>query len=216
MYDVEELAARARTTVATARMITLSISGLGPLTTDDPVSLLQADDGVPTFLCEPSSRVCPAAGNCAVLRAESGSGVAVAMLGRLERIGTRTVEGITMELVALRPDSVVVEEPGAPASRREIPVEAYLEADVDQLLSCAARILAHTNRVHGAQLRAAVARCVGASAGDIAAAELSHLDAHCATIDWIGTEGGDVLVLPFPGPARTAAQLGDRLRAQLH
>ena len=214
MQDVEELATQARTVIATARAITLMISGVGPVTTDDPVSFAQADDGVPTFLCEPGSRVCPAIGQCAVLRAEAGDG-AVAMLGRLRRVGTRTVEGIVLDVVALQPDNVVLEPCGQRAARREVPIEAYLAAGLDQLRCRGERFAMHANRMHGSRLRAAVARRAGVPQGAIAAARISRVDEHGVTIEWIGEAGGDVLDIAFATPARTAEEWARRLRTEL-
>ena len=215
MQDVEELATQARTVVATARAITLMISGIGPVTTEDPVSFAQADDGVPTFLCEPDSRVCPAIGQCAVLRAEAGAG-AVAMLGRLRRVGTRTVEGTVLDVIALQPENVVLEPYGQRAARREVPIEAYLAAAFDQLRCRGERFATHTNRMHGSQLRAAVARRLGLPPGAIAAARLSRVDEYGVTIEWIGEPGADVLEVAFAAPARTAGELARRLRTELY
>lgn len=214
--DPAALAMQARTALATTGSATLMISGIGRLSDADPVTLLEDEAGVPTLLCEPGSRVGAAVGNTAILTVPGRAGGTVAIFGRLERVGIQVVDETPVDVAALRPGRVAIEQPTDAGTRHvDVPVEQYLAADWDQLCSRAARLVRHANGCHEAQLRHCVARRVEISPTSIAVASLTWLDPTGAEVQWVDGEGSHLLWLPFASTATTADELTRLLNSQL-
>jgi hypothetical protein len=225
--DLNDLALRARTALAEARTVTLSIQGGGRVPADAPNVLLHDNNGEPTFLCDPGSPVTPAAqeGASAQLsivgridRARELDGFTVIVSGRLARVGVYRVDGVPVDVIRLLPDAITVAEEPADDTRLRhfvVPLHLYRRAVPSTLPGCAARLVRHANRAHQHQLRSYVAHRVARAVDDVAGVTLAELGPYGADLHWVGSDGAHTLPVAFSAPARTPGELARRLRAEL-
>jgi hypothetical protein len=221
--DLPELARRARAALAEAHSVTLLIQGIGRNAVNAPTVVLHDKNGDPTFLCEAGSPVTPAARRgCPALLSIALDGadgnLSVLLCGRLVRLGVERVDGVPVDIVGLEPERVLVEcdDPEQAAVVQYcVPLELYRDAAPDPLVDCAARIVAHTNESHQAQLRQCVARRMRVPVGEIAGVTLAELGPDAALLQWVDAQGSHTMRLRFPARATKPDELAGLLRMRL-
>ena len=228
-YDVGDLAARARTTLAGAdigRLVAETGSGVGV----QAVRIVD-DAGEPLLVCARTDELVAAAtgGRRAVLQLDPTPtrGVRLRLGGRLSRLDeaaeatgacdtlaarTWRLVGPDEVLIALRVDRI---EAGCPhemmrsplAAHRPIPLSLYARAEPDHLAANIPRITQHLNAHHGEQLRALAADLTARRVADIAVASIVELHRSGARIAWIDDSGAHDRRIEFPEVATTLPAL---------
>ena len=191
-------------------------------------------DGEPTFACLPESALARAAGarSSALLILTSGLGATgsgerattLTFAGRLERRGRQDCPCCTevRDVVALDLTFVLLSRPpsGPGAGRRPEqqlrgPLEHFRSPEHVLNRGYFRRAVEHANQCHQPELRRAVSRRTGTPYDDIAAVALADLHRDRVEVRWVDPTGAHHAVRPFGQPARTAEELGRRLRREL-
>ena len=228
--DAHRLAAAARSILACPRDVQLVVDGLDDVTAglDDDRLEMQDRGGVPVFTCPAGSALALAAADRrgALLTLGSGLGAdgspdrdaALTLSGRLEAAGLEQCECCdeTRLRVTLHLDFALLTRTGADAVRLRVPLAAFTSPGHDLNRGFLQRSTEHANLCHQAELRRAVATLTRARLGDVVGVHLADLRPDGVTLQWVDSTGGHRSRLRFPRPARTAHELGELLRTELH
>ncbi|MET1058472.1 MAG: hypothetical protein ABWX84_02675 [Nocardioides sp.] len=203
-----------------------ALEGAEPLGVEDV-------SGVPTFACPPGSSLAAAAAGrrSALLTLTSGLGepasadhlVTVTLAGHLESRGRQDCPCCTevREVVVLSLNFVLLSQPGsfANAGRPEeafrVPLADFRSPEHVLNRGYLRRTVEHANQCHQPELRRAVARRTRTRYDNIDAVALADLHRDRVEVHWVDSTGAHTEVLTFPHPARTAEELGRRLRREL-
>lgn len=202
LLDDDLLAARARTTLASADVAT--VVGTMPLTVS-----LRDRDGEPELQSFPDE-----------LREQIGRGrrTTLVITPRLDDGVWLVLDGRLVErdsAVVLAVEAVWVGCPHGHGHARPLDLAAYATAQPDTLRAAIPRLVEHTNADHGPELRELAGRRLAVPVDEIAAASLCDLDVDAVTLRVVDLDGVTDLRLRFARPATAACELLGLLRSAL-
>ncbi|GAA3653941.1 hypothetical protein GCM10022237_12370 [Nocardioides ginsengisoli] len=239
--DGHRLAAAARSILSCPGDVQLVVDGItgslggpsglgGP---DDGHLEMQDDGGRPVLSCPAGSPLAIAATDArgALLVVTSGLGRAgspdrdatLTLSGRLEATGLEQCpccDELRMR-IALHLDFALLargsEPDGAPdATRIRVPLSAFASPAHELNRGFLQRSTEHANLCHQDELRHAVATLTRTRLGEVVGVQLAELCARGVVLQWVDLTGAHTATLTFPRPARTASELGELLRSELH
>jgi hypothetical protein len=237
MHDDDQLARRARTTLAGADVgLLLTGDGQGRMNLSVPVRIFD-DGGEALIQCGSTSAIARAARlhrlASLTLAPNPTFGVRLTLSGRLSGTDGRrqrpsSVHPTVLDraksstpdsdiLVALRVDEVSAGcphgHPGTPiAGEHRLPIAVYALAKPDEVAANTPRIISHLNVERAAQVRLLAAHATGVPLRRIAAATVTALTTKRAEFSWIDETGVHPAILPFECDARTLVDLAGTLR----
>ncbi len=218
-----ELAVWARTAVSLPVEATLSVDGGREAGPDDAWVGLSEVEGFPTFHCPADAALARSArfGEGAVLVVRTAAagppGMRVRVSGSLVVATIEHRSSVPVVQVRLVPLRVSVHADGSDTAGVVVPLSTYdrVEPPTTDFRTLAAGVVAHSREFHGADVRAHVARRLGAPVATIAAAELTSVDEHGAVIAWVDAEGAHRTEVAFGEPLTCPHRLADALREAL-
>ncbi|MFC5730737.1 MULTISPECIES: hypothetical protein [Nocardioides] len=229
--DVSRLAAAARSILACPQEVQLVVDGVDDVVAglDEPDLDLQDHSGRPVFSCPAGSALGQAATDRrgAVLTVGSGLGSAgspdreasLTLYGRLEATGLEDCPccGEVRMRVSLHLGYVLLSRASAPdgASFR-VPLADFVSREHDLNRGFLQRSAEHANSCHQDELRRAVSTTTGTRVAEIAGVHLADLRADGVELQWVDASGGHRSELTFARSARSAEELGELLRTELH
>lgn len=245
LFDEDELARRARTTLAAADDGILVIAhGLAPLYRECPVSV-RDDDGEALLGSPAASPVAEAARQrchaALMLRPVDQHGVGLTLIGRISPVrvaesGDLEPDGQGQVSIALTVERVLASCPRSELSgsklgesksklgeskktgspqRREISLSSYATAEPDPIGANAHRVARHLTLDHQDQVRALAAHCVGRPVSQIIAAQISQLSRQHVRLWWMDEAGAHPAEVSFPRSAESLTELGELIREVL-
>jgi hypothetical protein len=220
-------AALARSILSCPASVELTVDGLAHPLEDDERMGMQDAGGVPAFLCLPGGALAGAAteGRHALLTLRSGLREAsewdvLALAGTLRSSGAEACGCCrdTRERVVVDVTFVVLARSAAErgAERRRVPLAEFRSPAHQLNAGYLQRAAEHAALCHQDELRRAVASRTGTRIAEVVGAQLTALTAGDARLEWVDTTGAHRATLPFSRTARSAEDLGDLLRAELH
>lgn len=230
--DVQRLAAAARSILACPSDVRLVVDGIDDVTEGlaDAHLEMQEHEGRPVFSCPADAALAVAAtdGRGALLTLHSGLGrpgstdreATLTLSGRLEAAGLEECEccsEIRMR-VLLRLDFALLARPGhgPDEARIRVPLAAFTAPGLELNRGFLQRSTEHANHCHQDELRRAIATRTGTRLGEVVGVQLTGLSASGVLLQWVDVSGSHQAELRFPRPARTAPELGELLRSELH
>jgi hypothetical protein len=230
--DVHRLAAAARSILACPADVQLVVDGVDDVTDGLADAHLEMQDhgGRPLFSCPADAALAIAAtdGRGALLTLHSGLGrpgsadrdATLTLSGRLEATRLEECECCTevRMRVLLRLDFALLArgEQAPEETRIRVPLAAFTSAAHDLNRGFLQRSVEHANQCHQDELRRAVATRTGTRLGDVVGVQLAGLRPDGVVLQWVDPTGSHQSELRFPGVARSAPELGELLRSELH
>ncbi len=230
--DVHRLAAAARSILACPADVHLVVDGVDDVTAGLGDAHLEMQDhgGRPLFACPADAALAVAAtdGRGALLTLHSGlgrpgspdRGATLTLSGRLEATGLEECECCTevRMRVLLRLDFALLSraDHGPGDARIRVPLAAFASAAHDLNRGFLQRSVEHANHCHQDELRRAIASRTSTRLGDVVGVHLTGLRPDGVVLQWVDTTGAHESQLVFPRPARSASDLGELLREELH
>ncbi len=230
--DVQRLAAAARSILACPSDVRLVVDGIDDVTEGlaDAHLEMQEHGGRPLFSCPADAALAVAAtdGRGALLTLHSGLGrpgsperdATLTLSGRLEAGGLEECAccaEVRMRVV-LHLDFALLARPGhgPEEARLRVPLAAFTSPAHELNRGFLQRSTEHANQCHQDELRRAVATRTGTRLGEVVGVQLTDLSAAGVVLQWVDVSGSHQAELRFGHPARTAPELGELLRSQLH
>lgn len=238
MFDDDELARRARTTMAGADVGVLLVADGGPAICSETVVSVHDDEGeavmgVPLDTAWLGSITSARAQwGSLVLKPAQHHGVALTLSGRLHRVDQDAAQATSGSIsdakvgsigsvpVAIRVEKVWALCPGLAASAavtnaREIPLMRYASAEPDLFAANSRRVMNHLNRCHGEQLRVWVAAHAATTLDEVAGAAITDLTREGLDICRVDSAGAHHTHISFGSPVQTLDQFAHLLRRYL-
>lgn len=220
-------AAHARSILSCPASIELTVDGVAHPLEDDARLGLQDKNGVPTLLCLPGGLLADAARSSRNVLLTLRSGLrdatgwdTLALAGSLRSTGheaceccddvrERVVVDVTFVLLLRTHDGETVD-------RHRVPLAEFRSGAHELNAGYLQRSAEHAAVCHQDELRRAVAARTGARPASIIGAQLTSLAPEGVRLEWVDGDGAHSATLVFPRPARTADELGELLRVELH
>jgi hypothetical protein len=229
--DVGRLAAAARSILACPDEVQLVVDGVDDVVAglDEDHLDLQDHGGRPVFSCPAGSALALAATDRrgALLTVTSGLGrpgspdreASLTLSGRLEATGLEECpccSEVRMR-VTLHLNFALLSRAGAPeGAHLRVPLGAFAAREHDLNRGFLQRSAEHANACHQDELRRAVSTTTQTRLGDIVGVHLVDLRPDGVELQWVDTSGAYRTELHFRRSARSAEELGELLRTELH
>jgi len=231
--DPTRLAAAARSILACPAGANLVVDGVEDVLAGMDELGMQDLGGQPTFSCLPDTPLAEAARGrrSALLTLESGLGpvggadrsATLTLSGRLESRGREDCEccGEARDVVVMELNFVLLGRTGEDVAHQRdqqfrVPLEHYRSPEHHLNRGFLQRSVEHANGCHQEELRRAISTTTGTRLAEVVGVALADLRPHQVEVQWVDLDGAHSHVLEFSRTARTAEELGDLLRRELH
>jgi hypothetical protein len=224
------LAAAARSILACPAEASMVVDGVDDVLAGMDDLGMRDLGGQPTFSCVSDTPLAAAARGrrSALLTLESGLGPAgspdrsakLTLSGRLASRGREDCEccGEVRDTVVLEINFALLgrttEE--LPGQQLRVPLDQFRSAEHDLNRGFLQRSVEHANGCHQEELRRAVSTTTGTRLAEVVGVALTDLQPHQVEVRWVDVRGAHSHLLEFSRTARTAEELGDLLRRELH
>lgn len=219
-------ASTARSILSCPAGVELAVDGVPhPLADEDRLGFSDCG-GVPTFLCAADGALAYAAlvGRNVLLTLHSAAGDTgwdtLALAGSLRSTGREVCAccAEVRERVVVDVSFVLLTraEADGTTTRCRVPLAEFRSPAHQLNAGYLQRAAEHAGTCHHEELRRAVATRTGTPLAEVLGARLAALTPTSARLEWVDTDGGHAATIFFPRTARSADELGELLRRQLH